>query len=482
MVLIFTPIFSFSATLPSGYTELEYITTNHDAYIQTNLTVNDFDRVTARIRLYDYDGNGQGFGENCPNLFGSSASSSSGGSSSKLLRLYDQSASGILACYNNRWGHSWYTHTPTLPPLNVFTDYDIKLGNGEQYVKVNGTVIQKDNISGETLNNTYPVTMFALNFANSQKSGIPYLDCESFVFYDGFNVVGNFIPAKRDSDNVIGMYDIISHTFFTSTGTAAFMGGAEMVTTAPQEPTDFSEYTQLEYIESTGTQWIDSGIKPTQNTSALYSCAVIGEVSNRDVHLFGSRLSYIDQAFNLCYMNTPGNGLESLKFLSGTNFSQTQTPLITETTIKNKHDYYLSGTRVDVDGTNVLNFTTSNYNGEHNLWLFALNNAETLHSQVVAQRVYGCKIWDNGMLVRDFVPVRRNSDGLLGMYDLVTSMFFTNVGTGRFINGPRIVEIRWGNLAEPDASGMCVYGETFTAPSTAPTAPSGLKFLGWIPR
>jgi hypothetical protein len=50
--------------------------------------------------------------------------------------------------------------------------------------------------------------------------------------------------------------------------------------------------------------------------------------------------------------------------------------------------------------------------------------------------IYYFKIYDNGTLVRDMVPARRNSDGVLGMYDTVTNTFFTNAGTGEFIAGP----------------------------------------------
>ena len=87
----------------------------------------------------------------------------------------------------------------------------------------------------------------------------------------------------------------------------------------------------------------------------------------------------------------------------------------------------------------------------------------------------------------DIVPARRDSDGELGLYNKTTGEFLEKIGSGTLVAGPAVaqpatVEIIWGGLSEPDASGMCVYGETFTAPSTAPTAPSGLKFLGWIPR
>jgi hypothetical protein len=84
------------------------------------------------------------------------------------------------------------------------------------------------------------------------------------------------------------------------------------------------------------------------------------------------------------------------------------------------------------------------------------------------------------------IPAKRDSDNAVGMYDTVRNKFCTVAGSGTITAGPAVaqpatVEIIWGGLAEPDASGMCTYGETFTAPSTAPTAPSGLKFLGWIP-
>ena len=422
---------AFSGILPNGYTELDYIGTNHNAYILTNLTVNDFDRVTAKVRLLDNSGQIE------YSLFGSRMNLGSY-ELGKAFYFRTFGNTYATALCETSWMDGWSTYVPTEIPLDLMINYDVKLANSTQYVKIADTTIGSNSYSYTTpISNLYPVPIFAHNY-DGVISNIPHLESESIAFYNGFNVVGNFIPAKRDSDNVIGMYDIISQTFFENAGTGTFTAGPEKIATEPQESTDISEYTRLEYIENTDTQWIDTGIKPNQNTSALYSCAVIGDIKNRDVHLFGSRLSYVNQAFNLCYMNTQGNGLENIKFLSGVDFAQTRTPLITETTIKNKHNYYMSGTRLDVDGINILNFTTIDYEGSHNLWLFGLNNAETLHTQVVIQRVYGCKIWDNNILVRDFVPAKRNSDNEIGMYDTVNNMFYTNAGTGTFIAGPAI--------------------------------------------
>ena len=50
-------------------------------------------------------------------------------------------------------------------------------------------------------------------------------------------------------------------------------------------------------------------------------------------------------------------------------------------------------------------------------------------------KLYYCKIWDNGSLVRNFIPCK-NTSGTLGLYDAVNNVFYTNAGTGTFTAGP----------------------------------------------
>lgn len=50
-------------------------------------------------------------------------------------------------------------------------------------------------------------------------------------------------------------------------------------------------------------------------------------------------------------------------------------------------------------------------------------------------RVYRWKIWDEGALVRDFVPCRRAYDGEAGLLDRVSGRFYENAGTGSFSAG-----------------------------------------------
>ena len=49
-------------------------------------------------------------------------------------------------------------------------------------------------------------------------------------------------------------------------------------------------------------------------------------------------------------------------------------------------------------------------------------------------RLYACKFYENGVLVRNYVP-SQNPDNVIGLYDCVTKTFYSNAGTGVFTGG-----------------------------------------------
>ena len=51
------------------------------------------------------------------------------------------------------------------------------------------------------------------------------------------------------------------------------------------------------------------------------------------------------------------------------------------------------------------------------------------------------KIYENDVLVRDFIPVKRKLDDEICMYDKVTKTFFTNGGSGTFKAGYGVTEL-----------------------------------------
>ncbi len=212
---------AFSANLPSGYTELEYIGTNHNAYIMTNFTVNDFDRVVADIKLYDNDTELNS--KQYPHLFGVSADATSGGVQAKVFRFFNPSVSSMYAAYNDKWASVWGgTWAPQSVPLNNWHKFDIKLAAGEQYIKMDTSVVATGTMSS-TLVNSYKLPIFAMSYAGNIMY-LPHLDSKEIKMYLGDTLVANFVPAKNSS-GVVGMYDTVGGQFYTSRGTGEFTAG-----------------------------------------------------------------------------------------------------------------------------------------------------------------------------------------------------------------------------------------------------------------
>ncbi len=55
-------------------------------------------------------------------------------------------------------------------------------------------------------------------------------------------------------------------------------------------------------------------------------------------------------------------------------------------------------------------------------------------------RIYECRIWDDGVLLRDYVPCLRLSDGRTGMYDLVEDRACFSDGSEELLPGPEVLE------------------------------------------
>ena len=75
-------------------------------------------------------------------------------------------------------------------------------------------------------------------------------------------------------------------------------------------------------------------------------------------------------------------------------------------------------------------FTEETFQSTRNFALFYFSSTSAFATK--GGYIKSCKIWDNNALIRDYIPVIRNSDNKPGMYDRVTKTFFTNQGTGEF--------------------------------------------------
>jgi len=78
--------------------------------------------------------------------------------------------------------------------------------------------------------------------------------------------------------------------------------------------------------------------------------------------------------------------------------------------------------------------TIRTFTTPQNLIVFGYYSSPTTRS-LSAIRLYHLKLWENNIIVRDFIPCYRNSDGEIGLYDSINDIFYTNQGTGVFTKG-----------------------------------------------
>ena len=189
------------------------------------------------------------------------------------------------------------------------------------------------------------------------------------------------------------------------------------------------DYTELEYIESSGTQYIDTGIIGKTGIS-VEAKFMLNTTENGS--LIGNRMASNTRFWPAMWWEQKWNAT-----IGGDSYGKHSTTVSANTIYITYFQSSLYGWTFDVNGTRIVSGTET-INNTNNMWLFGTNNGRDNPSTLqypFKGRVYYVKIWNNGTVVRNFIPVK-NSDNVVGVYDTVSQTFFTNSGTGVFIAGP----------------------------------------------
>ena len=103
-----------------------------------------------------------------------------------------------------------------------------------------------------------------------------------------------------------------------------------------------------------------------------------------------------------------------------------------------KHTVSQAKNVLTVDRTSYT-FTKQTFTAPYSLLLFATHRSSGIKicASAASLKIYSCKIYNNGTLVRDFVPAK-NSSGTIGLYDIVNGAFYANAGSGTFTAGAEI--------------------------------------------
>lgn len=242
----------------------------------------------------------------------------------------------------------------------------------------------------------------------------------SFKIYDNDALVRDFIPVLNNN-GIPCLYDRVNNEFYYNQGTGEFLYGS-------------STFVPLDYLESTGTQYIDTGFKPNQDSGIDIAIDTTNCVNMDYPSPFGSRgdgTSNLNTNQFLIGIQYPNGANTQNWFLRYGTLSY-----VGDTSFGTKYGYNRVVINKNIFTINQSSYTfnSTTFQGAYNMYLFGYNQNGQLgngENGLYNGKIFYAKIYDNETLIRDFIPVL-DSNNVQCLYDAVNNEFYYNKGTGRF--------------------------------------------------
>ena len=186
----------------------------------------------------------------------------------------------------------------------------------------------------------------------------------------------------------------------------------------------------VEYIESTGTQYIDTGVQISSSVDITAKIEILTLLNYYDI-IIGGRNSNSNNGRWIF----PGGNVSSLRLCYGAAQSG-----VVGRPSGGPYTFSKVGNNCYVDDVLKYSITgTLDEATKKNIWLFSGSGYANPLTWRSAARIFFCCLIEDGEIVFDCIPVRFPNE--LGewegaMYDFVSETLFRNQGTGSFIIGP----------------------------------------------
>ena len=434
--------------IPSEYTVVEYIGNTSNSYILTDYVPNTNTKIVMDINAHQGTAAWQ-------TIFGARDAVYPGGNEYAFFSRCDSDYKFYPRITGNTYTYMVGTYDER---ITVTIDGTLITVEKEDHTSYSYTQ------SGSLANLSNAMTIFALHNGNSiGDAGI--IDLYSFKIYENNALVKQYIPCYRNSDVVIGLYETVNGVFYTNGGTGTFSKGNDVDTEKTinaklgiglyfdtndaiaadvydagdglflgveythNQNTDIPEtYLQVEYLESTGTQYINTG---QRYDTGYYHYEVDCEIDNENNNqMFGMRYWY-DHAIDI---------------YGGVYQACDSSSYIINSTIPAGDRVYCTldrptkTTTIESDSTTFTHTFSSDYSPSSSVYPVVLFAYWTSWSDSLSGygkgKIYSFKYYSSSdTLTREMYPCIRKSDNVPGMYDTVNNVFYTNNGTGDFSYG-----------------------------------------------
>jgi hypothetical protein len=185
-----------------------------------------------------------------------------------------------------------------------------------------------------------------------------------------------------------------------------------------------SEYQEVEYIQSSGSQYIDTGFAPNWNTELEFDFAPTSTSGYQGYF-------WSDYDWN----NTTFQSYNDRLFSYWNQYWASWTYFVANT----RYLLEFKSWTVRLNWNTIRTVSITTFTVPHSALICAVyRKAYNWISNYGSEKVYWLKLWDSWTLVRDFVPCYRKLDSVIWMYDLVNNVFYTNSWSWVFTKWPDV--------------------------------------------
>ncbi len=350
--------------------------------------------------------------------------------------------------------------------LNIKTTSDLKFS-----IMHNGLAVNASTYTGSVQNggNIYLFTNNNYNTSSSLSQTQSSLRVYAFKLYDNGVLVRDMKPAVKGG--VAGLYDMVEGKFYSSMTNEGFTYGS----------ISFVEYLQ----NVNGASTINTEY---EWTSEIVKVEMQAQVTSNpsSQSLFGSeeRVSSSTTTRNFAFVPHGANGAYSVYVGAGSNGGislglNNKFSLTLETITGKKYNAVINGTKV-CDGKAYTQTVITDGDQRTNrgkIYIFSNHSQDNSGSDPIqnisGMRLYSFKMYDNGIMVRNFVPCV--VDGVAGLYDLVGYKFYEDfTGTAfTYGNSTTVTYDTAFEVKSPTRDGYTFAGWKVTSGLTASTAKWG---------
>ncbi len=227
--------------------------------------------------------------------------------------------------------------------------------------------------------------------------------------------IRDFVPC-RTLQGVAGLWDKVEGVFYPNvSGTGAFRGSDE------------DEAVLLNYLQSSGAQYINTGYKPLGSSAFTFEVDGCFTAFGANYQQMGALPLDTLARYDWGISGTK----DGKKWTFGAGASAANSADLAEHRFAGNYETGV----FTIDGNTVLTIARAENDSSRDYLLFSRMAEWAGKPDCASQfRLRGCRLGQGGVLVRDFVPMRA-ANGALGLYDKVNDIHYVNAGSGVFAYG-----------------------------------------------